>query len=324
MADLALALTMAVWGSTFAVLRTFLAAGTGTASPMAMLALRMGLASALLGLFIGARRLLGIGKNINNNDFVMTAPDALERPETPSPGAPRVSLWRDGALCGFLLGLGFLLQTEGLQRTTASRSGFLTGLLVVFTPLLELLLFRKRPRALAVVALGIAFAGMAILSGPFRSGGTGLGDLLTVGCALVFSGHILALGRAAPRQPLLPLLLCQLVAVGLMAAVAGPLLEPAVLPREPKLMLAIAYLAVFATLLAFAVQTWAQRHVTPVRIALLSALEPVFAAAFAALLIGERLRPRELLGGGLIIAGVLVGEVGSAWLARRAPDRTAA
>lgn len=305
MADLALALTMAVWGSSFALLRYFLSGDgdpTRAASPLGVLALRMAFASALLGLFLLARRLV-------------------------RPARPRMTfvqlraLLRDGILCGLLLGLGFLLQTEGLQRTTASRSGFLTGLLVAFVPILEFLLYKKRPAPPALAGLALAFAGMAVLSGPFSSGPTGLGDLLTVGCAIVFAGHILALARAAPRQPLLELLLCQLVCVGLLAALVGPLVDDAHLPRDPRLLLAVIYLALFATLFAFGVQVWAQRRIAPVRIALLSSLEPLFAAAFAALLLGERLQRREWVGGASIVAGVLVGEVGSALASRgKSPD----
>jgi len=84
----------------------------------------------------------------------------------------------------------------------------------------------------------------------------------------------------------------------------------------PRLWLALLYLAVFATLLAFGVQTWAQKILPPVRVALISALEPVFAALWAALLIGERLTLRELMGGALIVLGVAVGEAGAALQAR--------
>jgi len=300
MADLILTLTMAVWGSSFAVLRFFLLGAGGdpslAASPLAVLAVRMAIASSLLGLFMLVRR------------------KVLGKPELAAPGAMR-TLLRDGALVGGLLALGFLLQTEGLSRTSASRSGFFTGLLVVFVPVLEFLFFRKKPALPALLALGLAFFGMALLAGPVvgaPGGSTLLGDLLTVGCALVFAGQIIALGRAAPRNPILPLTLIQLVMVGLAAALVGPLIEPTQLPRDPRLAAAIVYLAVFATLIAFLVQTWAQRVVSPVRMALLSALEPVFAALFAAVLIHERLERRELLGGGLIVAGVIVGELGAA------------
>lgn len=294
MADLALAAVMAIWGSTFAVVRTLVGGGGAPVSPLLLVAVRMAFASGLLLVWLAARRRLRFS----------------------------AATWRDGLVCAALLGGGFLLQIEGQHRTTASRSGFLTGLLVVFVPVLELVFFRKRPSAAAAGGIALAFTGMALLS---RGGAAGavqvLGDLLTVGCAVVFAGHIVVLGRVAPRHPVLPLVFVQLLGAGAMAAIAGPFVEPQHFTSDVRTFAAIAYLAVFATLLAFGVQTWAQRRLPPVRMALLSALEPAFAAAWAAVLIGERLSTLELCGGVLIVLGVAVGETGSALVARQPPGR---
>jgi drug/metabolite transporter (DMT)-like permease len=319
MADLALVVVMAIWGSSFPVLRFFLSGAGGdasqAASPLLVLAVRVALAAALL---LGFLVLRPSGR---------AALRLLAEPGAFGPGG----LLRDGLVCGGILAVAFLLQTEGLPRTTASRSGFLTGLLVAFVPLLELLLFRKRPSPPQLAALGLSLAGMALLSaavsipGPASSGGiapigsTLAGDLLSTLCALVFAGHIVALGRVAARHPVSVLLLLQLVCVALAAALVGPLVEEGRLPASPRLWAAIVYLAVFCTLLAYAVQTWAQRVVTPVRMALLNSLEPVFAAAWAALLLGERLSTGERAGGALIVLAVIVGEAGAALRARRRP-----
>ena len=288
MADLALAGIMAIWGSSFAILRSLL--GTAQGSPLALVAVRMTLASALLTVYL-----------------------ALFRPQDLK-ALLRRDLLRDGLFAGALLGIGFLLQTEGLSRTTASRSGFLTGVLVVLVPLLEFALFRKRPSPPALLGVLLAFAGITALSAPWTDANapTLLGDTLTLGCAVVFAGQIVALGRIAPRHPVLPLLLLQLATTGALAALAGPLIEVQHLSGEPGLWLALVYLSLFATLLAFGVQTWAQKILPPVRVALLSSLEPVFAALWAALFIGERLTGRELFGGALIVIGVAVGEAGAA------------
>jgi drug/metabolite transporter (DMT)-like permease len=112
------------------------------------------------------------------------------------------------------------------------------------------------------------------------------------------------------------MLLLQLATTGALAALAGPLVETQHFSGGSRLWLALLYLAVFATLLAFGIQTWAQKILPPVRVALICSLEPVFAALWAALLIGERLTMRELMGGALIVLGVAVGEAGSALRAR--------
>src|SRR5712671_5901870 len=136
MADLALAGIMAIWGSTFAVVRALVGGGDAPVSPLLLVAVRMALASLLLLPWLACRGQLRFSRQT----------------------------WRDGLLCAALLGGGFLLQIEGQHRTTASRSGFLTGLLVVFVPLLEWVLFRKRPAAPAAAGIALAFTGMALLS----------------------------------------------------------------------------------------------------------------------------------------------------------------
>ncbi|TMA14748.1 MAG: DMT family transporter, partial [Deltaproteobacteria bacterium] len=162
------------------------------------------------------------------------------------------------------------------------------------------------------------FTGMTALSAPWSdaSQATALGDALTLACAVVFAGQIVALGRAAPKHPVLPLVLVQLATTGALAALAGPFVEAQHFSAAPRLWAAMLYLAVFATLLAFGIQTWAQKVLPPVRVALISALEPVFAALWAAVLIGERLTLHELAGGALIVLGVAVGEAGAMLRAR--------
>ena len=282
---------MAVWGSSFAILRGLMSGADAT--PLLLVAVRMGLATALLAAYLALFR---------RGDLRVL----------------RGALLRDGVFCGALLGFGFVLQTEGLQRTTASRSGFLTGMLVVLVPLLEFVLFRKRPAWPALLGVLLAFAGLTFLSAPWAdaSQATLLGDWLTVGCALIFAGHIIALGRLSPRHPVMPMLLLQLATIFVIAGAAGPLVETQHFSGAPRLWVALIFLALFATLLAFGIQTWAQKVISPVRVALISSLEPVFAALWAAVLIGERLTTREVLGGALIVLGVLVGEASAALRAR--------
>jgi len=116
---------------------------------------------------------------------------------------------------------------------------------------------------------------MTALSAPWSdaSQATALGDGLTLACAVVFAGQIVALGRVAPKHSVLPLVLVQLATTGALAALAGPFVEAQHFSGAPRLWAALVYLALFATLLAFGIQTWAQKVLPPVRVALISALE---------------------------------------------------
>jgi len=192
----------------------------------------------------------------------------------------------------------------------------------VLVPLIELAVFRKRPALPATAGVLLAFVGITVLSAPWSNAShtTRAGDALTLGCALVFAAHVVALGRVAPKHPVSSMLLLQLATTGVLAALAGPMVEVQHFSGTPRLWLAVLYLALFPTLLAFGVQTWAQRILPPVRVALILSLEPVFAAIWAALFIGERLTVSELTGGAIIVLGVVVGETGAALQARaRAP-----
>src|SRR5256885_4622660 len=183
MADLALVVLMAVWGSTFAIVRVLVGSGSSPVSPSLLVAVRMAVAFALLLFSLALRGGIRLSRD----------------------------LLRAGLVCAVFLGAGFVLQIEGQHRTTASRSGFLTGLLVVFVPLIELVFFKKRPSAPQIAGVVIAVLGMAVLSGGGAAGNAQLiGDLLTFGCAVGFAIHIVVLGRVAPRHEVLPLLLVQL------------------------------------------------------------------------------------------------------------------
>src|SRR6059058_2522592 len=232
MADLALVVLMAVWGSTFAIVRVLVGSGSSPVSPILLVAVRMAVAFALLFVFLAFRGGLKATPMLR----ALALPDLL----------------RDGLVCAALLGGGFLLQIEGQHRTTASRSGFLTGLLVVFVPLIEFFFFKKRPAAPQIAGVVIAVFGMAVLSGGGAAGNAQLvGDLLTFGCAVVFAIHIVILGRVAPRHDVLPLLAVQLGGTCAIAAICGPFVEAHRFQADPRTLAAIGYLAIFATLFAF-------------------------------------------------------------------------
>ncbi len=216
-----------------------------------------------------------------------------------------------GVVVGFFLFGAFISQAFGLVFTTASRSGFITGLNVILVPLLTIVLFRRLPPRQALVGAGLAFGGLYLLTSADSVQGMpfNLGDTLTLVCAFMAAGHILALGRYSPRCDPFWLTFIQLLVVELgglgWAAAAGELAFD--LPRE--VYAAAAWLAAACTIFAFWGQTWAQVKTTPTRTAIIFTLEPVFAALFAWWWLSERLGLWGLAGAALILGGILLAEV---------------
>jgi drug/metabolite transporter (DMT)-like permease len=229
----------------------------------------------------------------------------LVRPRSlAAPGRPGR---RAGALLGLALGAGYLLQTLGLQTTGAAVSGFITGMFVVLTPLGAAVLLRQPPSRTAWLAVVLATVGLAFLS--LRGLSVGGGELLTLGCAGAFALHIVGLGRWAPSYDVYGLAVVQLLVV---AAMCGVVAVPGGLavPPSARVWGALALTAIAATAVAFVVQTWAQAHLPPTRAAVVMTMEPVFAGLFAVVAAGERLGPRVLVGAALVLAAMVLTELG--------------
>jgi drug/metabolite transporter (DMT)-like permease len=226
-------------------------------------------------------------------------------------------LWAGSGL-GALLFIGFAAQTSGLQFTTPSRSAFLTGLSVLLVPFLSIAFHRRRPPPASLFGVALAVGGLWLLAGGKSRGashGLGRGDALTLLCALAFALHITLIERLARRHAPAPLVAVQLWTVAALALVALCLLGPR-LAATPALWSAVLITGIGGSALALVLQAWAQARTTAVRAALVYALEPVFAAAYSVALGREQLEAKELLGGGLIVLGVLVSELGAAVGAR--------
>ena len=214
---------------------------------------------------------------------------------------------RNGVLLGLVYGAAQLLQTFGLQTTSASVSGFITGMYVVFTPLLGAVLLGARIGRTVWLAVALATAGLAALS--LQGFAIGAGEALTLASALLYGAHIVGLGAWTSGRSALGLTVVQLLtitAVCGLAAVPGGL----VLPQTAGDWGALVYMALVAGALALVVQTWAQAHLTATRAAIIMTMEPVWAALFAVLFGGERLGPRVVLGGSLVLAAMYLVELG--------------
>jgi drug/metabolite transporter (DMT)-like permease len=210
-------------------------------------------------------------------------------------------------LMGIALFAGYALQTFGLQLTTPAKAGFVTGLSVVMVPVVATLALHQKLGRGAWLGVGLATAGLALLT--LNAGfSVNPGDVLVFGCAAAFACQILLTGRFAPRFDPLLLTFGQIVVVALLAAAAALVVERPAIPTG-SVLFAAAFTGILATSLAFGVQTVAQRFTSSTRTALIFATEPIFAALFSFLLIGEVLGLRQLAGCGLILAGMVLAEV---------------
>jgi drug/metabolite transporter (DMT)-like permease len=211
---------------------------------------------------------------------------------------------RAGLVMGAFLTLGYVLQTFALQHTTASNVGFITGMVVVLTPILGALVLRIAVPPIAYASALVAAVGLALLSGV---GGElrALGDGLALGCAVAFAFHLLATDRAVAKHDVAALLLVQLAVCGLTSLVAAAALGQLEAPRGLIVWSALVVTAVLASAAAFFIQSYAQRHTSPDRTALILASEPAFAGFFGWLLADDRLTALSLLGAGLILAAIV-------------------
>ena len=218
-----------------------------------------------------------------------------------------------GAVIGLILFAGYGFQTAGLQYTTPAKAGFITGLSVVIVPMLGIILLRERPHPAIWGGVGLATVGLALLSllGVNLTEGVNPGDILVFFCALSFAGHIFVTGRVSHRMNPLVLTMTQILTVAVLATLTSHIFEPPtpVFPSGQPLFAAF-FTGVLATAVAFGIQTIAQRFTTATHTALIFATEPVFAALASFVIIGERLRPPQLLGGVLILTGMLTAELG--------------
>jgi len=295
-ADLALGALALMWGTTFVITKEIVA----THSPFFYTSVRFGLAS-LAFIIIFRRHLLKARRN-----------------EV-----------REGIILGLCVFMGITLQVFGIVYTTASKAGFITGLYLVFTPLISYAFFRVPPTRDNLAGLALAIAGFSLLTMPGAGESLNRGDFLVLCAASMWAAHIVATSVFGRRSDVRTLAAVQVVTVALLAIIAYLILhsavatsaDPSSLPRlialegrdNPwtwRFAAQVGYMAVFATVVAALVQTWAQGKMTPSHAAIVYALEPVSAAFFAFLVFNERLQWRGWLGAIAILAGVMVSRLG--------------
>jgi drug/metabolite transporter (DMT)-like permease len=235
-------------------------------------------------------------------------------------GAPRLRrLGRSGlaagAFLGALLGIGVGLQTAGLERTTVSSTGFITGLYVVLTPLFGLILFRTRVGLEVWAGVALSLVGLGMLSGVHV--GSTTGDALVLASTSAQALQIVMVERYANRYDAIALTFVEMATCCVGFLVIAVALGDLSVPRGWTVWGALLVTGVFASALAYLIQIWAQQRMSAARIALVFALETVFAGLFGYWLSGDRL---GLLGWGgcaAILAGIVLAEPAAAKALRR-------
>jgi drug/metabolite transporter (DMT)-like permease len=271
--DIGLFYCAAIWGSTFIVTKGAL----DEVDPVVMVAIRF---------FISAGLLL---------------PWVLRRKD-------KTRHLKDGFYLSLFLALLYLTQTTGLLYTSASNSGFITGLFIIFIPVFMYLLRREKPTRLQVASAGLAIAGMWLLTGGVS--GFNVGDALTLVAAAAYSAHLIFTDKYVKAEADTVLLAFHQFWMVAVISLAIALLRGAPLTvASVNGWGVILFLAVFPTLTAFFIQMVAQKHSEPFKVGIIFTLEPVFAAVFAWTWGGEEYVGVKALGGLLIVSGMIMGEL---------------
>jgi drug/metabolite transporter (DMT)-like permease len=206
-----------------------------------------------------------------------------------------------GLAAGFLLGGGYIFQTVGLANTGAAITGFVTGLYVVLTPLFAGLIFKERVSKNTWFYVFVATVGLALLSLKGRS--IGFGELMVFFSAIAFAAHITALSKWSAGRDVYAMTITQLTMCAAMTGVASAF-EGYSAPPDSGVWAVVVFTAVFATAIAFIVQTWSQAHMSATKVAVILTMEVVFAAFFAIIFAGERLTLQAALGGILVVTAM--------------------
>jgi drug/metabolite transporter (DMT)-like permease len=219
-----------------------------------------------------------------------------------------------GTIMGFWLFLGYATQTMGLLFTTSSNAGFITGLSVVLVPLFSIFLLKLRPGINSIAGVVLATGGLYLLT-MTNSTALNIGDGLVFICAISFALQIIVTGKYSGSFPSLLLTVIQITIVAILSIVSAFLFEDWKQAFQPNILfktdviIALLITSIFATALAFFAQTTFQKYTSATRVALIFALEPVFAAITAYYWGGERLTSSAIFGCILIFTGMILSEL---------------
>lgn len=285
----ALLLTTVLWGATFALIKSAL----GFISPLAFISARFTLAAVVLAPFA-----LKYCKNVSRKQ------------------------WQQAGILSLIFFISFAAQTVGLKSTTATKSAFITGLFVIFTPALQTILMRKKPGLANGAAIILAVIGVFLLSssgntlhdvlGSLGSNFT-IGDALTLLCAFMYALYIVYLDMIGNTMHYLFLTFIQIAFTALASILFCSIFhvfswETAIIQPAPAVIYAVLYTALLATIITTILQTRFQPDVSPTRASLIFSMEPIFAACLAFVILGEQITLFGFAGAALIIGGLLISE----------------
>ncbi len=286
----ALLLNTIIWGGTFVIIKSAL----DDVSPMLFLGIRFLIAAIIFLPFVPR-----IFKGISKKTF------------------------RGGILLGLLFFLGFAAQTFGLQYTSATKSGFISGTFVIFIPFLQFFVERKVPSKTNLISVVFVFIGLIFLSSKgqnlfdiFSEIGSNFnfGDALTLLCSILFAVYMVYLDKISRENPYMPLVILQISVTGLSALLVSAFsfsfnLEHIHFNLTSNLVFAFLYTSILATIVTTTLQTKYQNVVTPTKAGIILSFEPIFAALAAFFVLGEKVSTFGFIGCILIFTGLLLSEI---------------
>jgi drug/metabolite transporter (DMT)-like permease len=279
-----------IWGATFAIIKLALV----NVSPMVFISIRFSFAAILLLPFF-----LKKSKNISRSAIL------------------------SGLLLGVMYFLGFSTQTIGLNYTTATKSGFITGTCVLFTPIFQYVFEKKKPGKGNLIGVFFVLTGLILLSSKGNSildifhelgSGFNIGDFFTLLCAVFFAMYIVYLDIISKKYDYLLLVFLQISITAVMGIISVIILSVSGLENikfmfSGSLIFAFLYTSILATVLTTTFQTKYQKIVTPTKAGIIFSFEPVFSAVIAYYFIHEKISRFSFIGGILIFTGLLVSEL---------------
>lgn len=288
--EIALLFNTLIWGGTFALIKNAFT----DISPLLFLGLRFSIAALIFLPFVYASL-----KKTNKQTLVA------------------------GAVLGFFYFTGFASQTLGLNLTTATKSGFITGTFVVFIPILQLIIEKRKPKWFNILSVFLVLIGLIMLSSKGENvidfikqlgSDFNLGDLLTLLCALLFAFQVVYVDVFTKKYEYLPMVFVQLLITGIGGFILSFIfsissLETVKFTFNTTVVTAILYTAIFASIIATVIQLKFQKFVSPTKAGIIFSIEPIFAAVFAYFLLSEKISNFGLIGCVLIFIGLIVSEI---------------